>query len=130
MLTVAFGESTMSRTQIQLWYNRFQEGRKAVNDDARPSRQSRSTTDGNIEAVKKMILDNCRSLFERLLLMLAYRSAHAKQFLRIFGHETCRSEDCSKNAKFCLKTSAHGHRSGDVEGVQRQSRFAQKGHNW
>ena len=26
MLTVAFGESTMSRTQVQLWYNRFKEG--------------------------------------------------------------------------------------------------------
>ena len=28
MLTVAFGESTMSRTQVQLWYNRSKEGRK------------------------------------------------------------------------------------------------------
>ena len=28
MLTVAFGESTMSRTQIQLWYNCFTEGRQ------------------------------------------------------------------------------------------------------
>ena len=27
MLTVAYGESTMSKTQVQLWYNRFQEGR-------------------------------------------------------------------------------------------------------
>ena len=30
MLTVAFGESTMSTTQVQLWYNRFKEGRKDV----------------------------------------------------------------------------------------------------
>ena len=27
MLTVAFDESTMSRTQVPLWYNRFKEGR-------------------------------------------------------------------------------------------------------
>ena len=60
MLTVAFGESTMSRTQVQLWYNRFKEGREDVNDDARPGRPSTSTTDENIEAVKKMILDNRR----------------------------------------------------------------------
>ena len=33
MSTVAFGESTMSRTQVQLWYNRFKEGREEVNDD-------------------------------------------------------------------------------------------------
>ena len=28
MLTVAFGKSAMSRTQVQLWYNRFNEGRE------------------------------------------------------------------------------------------------------
>ena len=26
----------MSRTQVQLWYNRFNEGREDANDDARP----------------------------------------------------------------------------------------------
>ena len=60
MLTVAFGESTMSRTQVQLWYNRFKEGREDVNDYARPNCPSMSTTDENIEAVKKIILNNCR----------------------------------------------------------------------
>ena len=34
ILPVAFGVSTMSRTQIQLWYNQFKEGGKDVNDDA------------------------------------------------------------------------------------------------
>ena len=53
MLSVAFGESTL-RTQVQLWYNRFKEGREDVNDDARPGRPSTSTTDENLEAVKKM----------------------------------------------------------------------------
>ena len=60
ILTVAFGKSTMTRTQIQLWYNRFKEGRDDVNDDARPSRPSTSTTDENTEALKKMILNNRR----------------------------------------------------------------------
>ena len=55
MLTVA---STTSRTQIQLWYNRFKEGREDVNDYARPGRQSTLTTDADIEALKKMILDS------------------------------------------------------------------------
>ena len=58
MLTVAFGESTMSRTQVQLWYNLFKEDREDVNDDAYSGCPSTSTTDENIEAVKKMILDN------------------------------------------------------------------------
>ena len=60
MFTVAFGVSIMSRTQIQLWYNGFREGREDVYDNARTSRLSTSTTDENIEAVKKMILDNRR----------------------------------------------------------------------
>ena len=53
MLTVNFSESTMSRTQAQLWYNRFKEGREDINDNARAGRP-------NIEAVKKMILANRR----------------------------------------------------------------------
>ena len=60
MLTVTFGKSTMSRTQVQLWYNRFKEIREDDNDDACPSRLSTSTTDETIETVKKMILNNRR----------------------------------------------------------------------
>ena len=40
-----FGESTISRTQVQLGYNRFKEGRDDINDDARPGRPKTSTTD-------------------------------------------------------------------------------------
>ena len=52
MLTVAFDESTMNRTQVQLQYNRFKEGSEDVNDDASPVRPSTSTTDENIEGVE------------------------------------------------------------------------------
>ena len=55
MLTVAFGESTMNRTQVQLQYNRYKEGREDVLADARPGRPSTSITDENIEVMKKMI---------------------------------------------------------------------------
>ena len=62
MLTVAFGESTMSKTQVQLWYNWlvFKEGQENVNDDTRLGPPNTSTTKETIEAMKKMILDNCR----------------------------------------------------------------------
>ena len=61
MLAVAFGESTMNGTQVQLWYNRSKKDSEDVNDDARPgSPSTTSTTDENIKAVKKMILDNHR----------------------------------------------------------------------
>ena len=35
IMTVAFGNSTMSRKQVQLWYNQVKEGREDVNDDSR-----------------------------------------------------------------------------------------------
>ena len=50
----------MSRAQVRLWHNRFKEGRENDNDDAHPGRPRTSTTDENIEAVKKMILDTRR----------------------------------------------------------------------
>ena len=79
ILTVAFGESIMSRTQVQSWYNRFKEGRKDINGDAHPGRLSTSTTDENIQTVRKIILNNSRiTIRERLLMMVAYRSAHVK----------------------------------------------------
>ena len=56
MLTVAFRESTMSRTQVQFRHKRFKEGRE--DGDAHPGRPSTSTTDENIESVKKVISDN------------------------------------------------------------------------
>ena len=45
-----------------MWYNRFKEGREDVNDDDTPGpgRPSTLTTAENIEAMKKMILDNQR----------------------------------------------------------------------
>ena len=55
---MAFGESIVNRTQVQLWYNRFKEGWEDANDNARPSSRRTSTTDKHIEAVKKMFLDN------------------------------------------------------------------------
>ena len=58
MLTVAFGESTMSRIQIPLRYNQFKKGRKDVNDHPRLGRLNTSTTDENIKAVKKVIFDS------------------------------------------------------------------------
>ena len=66
MFTGAFGESTVTRTQVQLQYNRFKEGREDVNNDASLGRPSMSTTDENFEAVKKMILDNRRITFREV----------------------------------------------------------------
>ena len=53
----------MSRTQVQLWYNRFKEDREDINDDACPGRPSTSTAIGT---VKEMILDNRRFTIKKV----------------------------------------------------------------
>ena len=50
----------MSRTQAHFRYNKINAGREYVNDDACPGRPSTSTTNYNIEPMKKMILNNRR----------------------------------------------------------------------
>ncbi|UYV79141.1 hypothetical protein LAZ67_17001224 [Cordylochernes scorpioides] len=60
MLTVAYGEATLDRSNVYWWYKMFSEGREDVNDEERAGRPSTSTTDEKINEVEKMILANCR----------------------------------------------------------------------
>ncbi|UYV76679.1 hypothetical protein LAZ67_14001721, partial [Cordylochernes scorpioides] len=60
MLTVAYGEATLERSNVYRWYKMFSEGREDVNDEERAGRPSTSTTDENINEVEKMILANRR----------------------------------------------------------------------
>ena len=58
MLTVAYGEATLDRSNIYRWYKMFSEGREDVNDKDHAGRPSTSTTDENIGEVKKIVLAN------------------------------------------------------------------------
>ncbi|UYV76701.1 hypothetical protein LAZ67_14001825 [Cordylochernes scorpioides] len=60
MLTVAYGEATLDRSNVYRWYKMFSEGREDVNDEERAGRPSTSTTDEKINEVEKMIMANCR----------------------------------------------------------------------
>ncbi|UYV74834.1 K02A2.6-like [Cordylochernes scorpioides] len=60
MLTVAYGEATLDRSNVYRWYKMFSEGREDVNDEVRAGRPSTSTTDEKINEVEKMILANRR----------------------------------------------------------------------
>ncbi|UYV71106.1 hypothetical protein LAZ67_8001723 [Cordylochernes scorpioides] len=60
MLTVAYGEATLDRSNVYRWYKMFSEGREDVNDEERARRPSTSTTDEKINEVEKMILTNRR----------------------------------------------------------------------
>ncbi|UYV61504.1 hypothetical protein LAZ67_1005082 [Cordylochernes scorpioides] len=60
MLTVAYGEATLDRSNVYRWYKMFSEGREDVNDEERAGRPSTSTTDKKVNEVEKMILANRR----------------------------------------------------------------------
>ncbi|UYV73351.1 hypothetical protein LAZ67_10002821 [Cordylochernes scorpioides] len=60
MLTVAYGEAILDRSNVYRWYKMFSEGREDVNDEERAGRPSTSTTDEKINEVEKMILANRR----------------------------------------------------------------------
>ncbi|KYN36148.1 hypothetical protein ALC56_09500, partial [Trachymyrmex septentrionalis] len=52
------GEATLDRSNVYRWYKMFSEGREDVNDEERAGRPSTSTTDENIDEVKKIVLAN------------------------------------------------------------------------
>ncbi|UYV81601.1 hypothetical protein LAZ67_20001671 [Cordylochernes scorpioides] len=58
MLTVAYEEATLDRSNVYRWYKMFSEGQEDVNDEERAGRLSTSTTDEKINEVEKMILAN------------------------------------------------------------------------
>ncbi|UYV60623.1 hypothetical protein LAZ67_1001697 [Cordylochernes scorpioides] len=60
MLTVAYREATLDRSNVYRWYKMFSEGREDVNNEERAGRPSTSTTDEKINEVEKIILANRR----------------------------------------------------------------------
>ncbi|KAG5317259.1 MOS1T transposase, partial [Pseudoatta argentina] len=53
-------QTTLDRSNVYRWYKMFSEGREDVNDEERAGRPSTSTTDENIDKVKKIVLANRR----------------------------------------------------------------------
>lgn len=60
MLTLAYGEATLDRSNVNRWYKMFSEGREDVNDEERAERTSTSTTDEKIDELEKMVVANRR----------------------------------------------------------------------
>lgn len=67
MLSKAYGDECMSKTQIYLWYQRFKDGREEVSDDQRPGRPVSTRTDENIEKVKDLVLSNRRLTIDEMV---------------------------------------------------------------
>ena len=109
----------LTNLQAQLWYNRFKEGKEDVNDDAYPGRSSTSTTDENIEAVKKMIVDNRRIIIRMVTddVGISFGSCQV-MFKDVLGINFAAAEIVPKLLNFEQKTMSHEHRSGGVGDVQ------------
>ena len=56
MLTEAYGDTTLDRSNVYRWYNMFSEGPEDVNDEERAGRPNTSTIDENIDEVKKILV--------------------------------------------------------------------------
>ena len=63
MLTVAYGEATLDRSNVYRVYKMFSESRKPVGDEEHAGRPCMSTTDESIDEVKKIVLVNRRITF-------------------------------------------------------------------
>ena len=112
MLTVAYGKSALSQKNVYKWYKLFTEGREVVNDDARPGRPSTSTTDENVEKVKKIVMENRRITIREVAedVGILVWSCHAF-FSEILGMKRVAAKFVSKLLNFDQKTR----RSGIVE---------------
>ncbi|XP_018051304.1 PREDICTED: putative uncharacterized protein FLJ37770 [Atta colombica] len=115
MLTAAFGESTLSKKNVYKWYKLFTERREDVNDDARPGRPSTSTTDENVEEVKKIVMENRRITIREIAedVGISVGSRHAI-FSDLLDMKRVAAKFVPKLLNFDQKNS-HEHRSGAVE---------------
>ena len=108
----------MSRTQVQLWYNRFKEGRKDDNNDAYPGLPSTLRTDENIEEMKEMILDNHRITIGEVVDDVGV-SAHAKHFLRItFNYDPHLLKKVNHGCMSMIINQKLNHPNGSVQKTQ------------
>ena len=77
--------------------------------------------------MKKIILDNLRITIREVADNVGIAFSLFQAIFTVVLGMKCAA---AKIVNFWAKTTSHGHCSGDAENVQRQSRFAQKGHNW
>ena len=86
-----------------------------------------------MEAAKKMIFYNRRITIGEVVddvgIRVSFGSCQAI-FMDILDMKRAAARFVSKFPKFLARTTSHGHRSEDVDDVQRRPRFGKKCHNW
>ncbi|CAD7004723.1 unnamed protein product [Ceratitis capitata] len=71
MLTVAYGEATLDRSNVYRWYKMFSEGREDVNDGDRAGRPSTSTTVKKLNEVEEIVLPQGRTVSKEYYLQVS-----------------------------------------------------------
>jgi len=66
MMKKAFGDDSMSKAQIKLWYRHFKDGRESAESDRRSGRPSTSRTPENVESIRDAINENRRLTVQEL----------------------------------------------------------------
>ncbi|CAK9827766.1 Mariner Mos1 transposase [Anthophora retusa] len=79
MLAVAYGDSTISKTQAYEWYKKLKDGRTVVDDLPRSGRPSTSVTDENVEKVKEIVHENRRVSIREIVadIRVSFGSVHS-----------------------------------------------------
>ncbi|KAG5320098.1 SETMR methyltransferase, partial [Pseudoatta argentina] len=105
MLTVAYDEATLDRSNVYRWYKMFSKGREDVNDEERTGRPSTSITDENIE-VKKIVLANRRITIRKVAedLNISIGSCHSI-FTNDLGMRRVAAKFVPKLRKFLAKNN-------------------------
>ena len=62
MVNAAYGDQTLSCSNVFRWYGRFRDGREDIEDDPRSGRATEGRNDNNVEMISQLWLQN-RHLF-------------------------------------------------------------------
>jgi len=58
MANSAYGDQTLSRSNVFRWYGRFRDGREDIEDDRRSGRPAECPNDNNVEKISQLLLQN------------------------------------------------------------------------
>ncbi|UYV64676.1 hypothetical protein LAZ67_3001635 [Cordylochernes scorpioides] len=131
MLTVAYLEATLDRSNAYRWYKLFSEGQEDVNDEERAGRPSTSTTDEKINEVEKMILAIRRIIVREVAEDLNISIGSCPS---IFINDLGMRLVAAKFVPKLLNCDQKQHRMNIANEMlplcPRRPKFAPEGHNW